>query len=99
MAVPVAYADDVLGVLEVLDPTRQPRAGVSDLDLLIMIAAQAGLALRNLIRHRAARAALHTHGAAYTQFAEIVEEFERLEPARREAGLALLAAMQTLLRT
>jgi GAF domain-containing protein len=98
MAVPVAYADEVLGVLEVLDPTTRPRAGVSDLDLLAMIAAQAGLALRGLLRHRSARAALHTHGAAYAQLAEIVGLFEQLDPVRRTAGLTLLAAVHTLLR-
>jgi GAF domain-containing protein len=98
MAVPVRYADEVLGVLEVLDPQRaQP--GIDDLDLLTMLAAHAGLTLRGLLRHRTARAALADHGSRYADLAEMVGTFERLDKPRREAGLALLDAMHTLLAT
>ncbi len=98
MAVPIVYGEDVLGVLEVLDPAAQFRANISDLDLLTMFAAQAGLALRNLIRHRAAQAALRGRGAVYAPLADLVATFERLDPARRDAGLALIGAVQTLIR-
>lgn len=96
MAVPVIYADEVLGVLEVLDPQRaQP--GIDDLDLLTMLAGHAGLALRGLLHHRVARAALADHGAKYADLVEMVGTFERMDVPRREAGLALLGAVHTLL--
>lgn len=96
MAVPVSYAGEVLGVLEVLDP-HGTRPNIDDLDLLTMFAAQAGLALRNLVRHREARLALAGHGAGYAELAAIVGAFERLGGERRDAGFALLGAVHTLL--
>jgi GAF domain-containing protein len=96
MAVPVSYADEVLGVIEVLDPQRT-HPGIEDLDLLMMLAAHAGLALRGLARHRAARAALTDHGAKYADLAQMVGTFEQLDGPRREAGLTLLGAVQRLL--
>ncbi|MER7266856.1 GAF domain-containing protein [Micromonospora carbonacea] len=99
MAVPVTYRDDVLGVLEVLDPAPHVRADLSDLSLLTMFAAQAGLALRHLVRHRAAQTALRQHGADYAHLAEIVGTLRDAEPARRDAGLALIGAVHMLIRT
>lgn len=96
MAVPVSYAGDVLGVLEVLDPTGT-RPNIDDLDLLTMFAAQAGLALRSLVRHRQAQSALTHAGAEYARLATIVGAFERLDARRRDAGLALLGAVHELI--
>lgn len=96
MAVPVAYGDEVLGVIEVLDPQRS-YPGIEDLDLLMMLASHAGLALRGLAHHRSARAALADHGAGYAHLAQMVGTFERLDGPRRAAGMALLGAVHTLL--
>ncbi|MEU5275288.1 GAF domain-containing protein [Streptomyces asoensis] len=46
MAAPLLSQQRVLGVLEVLDPSPRPRAGLEDLDLLSLFAAQAAIALR-----------------------------------------------------
>lgn len=96
MAVPVTYTGEVLGVLEVLDPRREHQ-DIGDLDLLTMLAAHAGLTLRNLLRHRTARAALTDQGARYADLTAIIGAFERLDGPRREAGLVILGAMHTLL--
>jgi GAF domain-containing protein len=46
MAAPLVSGDDVLGVLEVLDPVPQSRSSLSELDLLALFARQAAIALR-----------------------------------------------------
>lgn len=46
MAAPLVSGEDVLGVLEVLNPAPQSRSNLSDLDLLAMFAGQAATALR-----------------------------------------------------
>jgi GAF domain-containing protein len=46
MAVPLLHGDEALGVLEVLDPHPQARAAIAELELLVMFAHQASVALR-----------------------------------------------------
>ncbi|GAA0947066.1 GAF domain-containing protein [Nonomuraea longicatena] len=46
MAVPLLHDDEALGVLEVLDPHPQARAAIAELELLVMFARQASVALR-----------------------------------------------------
>lgn len=46
MAAPLVSAGQVLGVLEVLDPTEQSRSSLGDLELLALFANQAAIALR-----------------------------------------------------
>ncbi|MEV4318208.1 GAF domain-containing protein [Actinocrispum sp. NPDC049592] len=46
MAAPLLSGGQVLGVLEVIDPTEQSRSSLSDLDLLALFAGQAATALR-----------------------------------------------------
>ena len=45
MAAQIAHAGSCLGVLEVLDTSRQPRGSFADLDLLSLLAGQAAIAL------------------------------------------------------
>lgn len=46
MAAPLLHRDRVLGVLEVLDATRQSRSSLTELDLLSLFARQAAVALQ-----------------------------------------------------
>lgn len=50
MAAPLIHGEDVLGVLEVLDPSPQARSGLSELDVLALFARQAAVALHVLTR-------------------------------------------------
>ncbi|MCU1684441.1 MAG: histidine kinase [Amycolatopsis sp.] len=53
MAVPLIDAEDVLGVLEVLDPAPQSRSNLDELELLTLFACQAAIALRVVTTRRA----------------------------------------------
>jgi GAF domain-containing protein len=46
MAVPLLYGEEPLGVLEVLDAHPQARVAIAELELLVMFARQASVALR-----------------------------------------------------
>jgi GAF domain-containing protein len=50
MAVPLIAEGQVLGVLEVLDPSPQARSSLRELDVLALFAGQAAAAL-HLVRH------------------------------------------------
>jgi GAF domain-containing protein len=97
MAVPLLEEDRALGVLEVLDRPEQSAFTLAEMDLLGLFANQAAIALSLLQRARRARAALDGEGelAALAQFASRLEEADE---EKREAGLALLAALGRLLR-
>jgi hypothetical protein len=49
MAAPLIHRDQVIGVLEVLDPVPQARSSLDELDLLMLFARQAAAALRVLV--------------------------------------------------
>ncbi|MDQ2836374.1 MAG: GAF domain-containing protein [Actinomycetota bacterium] len=55
MAAPLIYQDQVLGVLEVLDPVAQSRSDLAELDLLLLFAGQAATALRIVLDQRSRR--------------------------------------------
>jgi GAF domain-containing protein len=97
MAVPVAYRSDVLGVLEVLDAQPRSRSSIADLDLLMMVAAQAGLSLHSLIRSRAAHEAVVTAGAEFERLAVLVRLLTNMQPAQRATGLRLVDSLHELL--
>jgi GAF domain-containing protein len=97
MAAPVLHHQEVLGVLQVLDPHPQSRSSIADLDLLMMFAGQAGLSLNGLTRGRTARAALHGAGAEFERLADMVRLLADLPPERRAAGLKLVDSLQAML--
>ena len=80
MAAPLIHGDQVLGVLEILDPSAQARSGLPELDLLALFARQAAIALRIVTTDRAGSAAAAPgmpprQRAAATQ---LIRELERL---------------------
>jgi len=97
MAVPLLEEDRALGVLEVLDRPEESAFTLAEMDLLGLFANQAAIALSLLQRARRARSALDGEGelAAVARFAARLEEADE---DRREAGLALLRALEQLLR-
>ena len=97
MAVPLLAEDRVLGVLEVLDRPADTAFTLAEMNLLGQFANQAAIALGLLQRARRARAVLDGEGreGALARFAARLEEAPE---ERRDAGLALLAALERLLR-
>lgn len=88
MAAPLIYQDEVLGVLEVLDPVAQSRSDLAELDLLLLFAGQAAIALRMVLAQRSGRDA---------ELAAAVRNVQQLAPSDRAAGVALIDAMRELL--
>ncbi|WP_237534373.1 GAF domain-containing protein [Streptomyces sp. SID3343] len=97
MAAPVVHREEILGVIQVLDPHPQSRSSIADLDLLAAFAGQAGLALHGLVRSRAARRALDLGGAEFERLAEIVRVLAELGPAQRAGGLRLVDSLHEVL--
>ncbi len=96
MAVPVLHEELALGVLQVLD--RQTTFSLGEMDLLGMFANQAAIALDLLQRARTAKAVLDESEVDVTAVARLAVALDALEDERREAGLALLRALEELLR-
>ena len=98
MAVPLLHGEAALGVLEVLD--RPERAGftLEEIDLLGLFANQAALALELLRRAQKAREALDGSGDEAGQVARLAEAVANLPEERREAGLALLSSLESVLK-
>jgi GAF domain-containing protein len=96
MAVPLLVEERALGVLEVLDRPSDVRFTLGELDLLGLFANQAAIALDLLQRGRRAQAALAGDGELGA-LARLATGLDSADPERREAGLALLRALERLL--
>ena len=97
MAVPILHGDDVLGVLQVLDRPERATFSLAEMELLGLFATQAAVALALLRQARRARAALDGAGADAALVAELARAVDRLDPDKREDGIALLGALARVL--
>ncbi|MFI0777009.1 GAF domain-containing protein [Streptomyces sp. NPDC021212] len=99
MAAPLLHGDEVLGVLEVLDRSREVRTTLAAMDLLALFSAQASVALR-LVRHgRRTHPTEGGPGGAYDAGVDgLVRALAALRGERREAGRRLAGALGELLR-
>jgi GAF domain-containing protein len=97
MAVPLLHDERVLGVLQVLDRPENSRFSLQEMELLGLFANQAAIALDLLASARRARAALEGSGDA-SALARVAAALDRLEDDKREAGLALIRALEGVLR-
>ena len=96
MAVPLLADDRVIGVLEVLDRTREERFTLAEMDLLSLFAGQAAIALDLMLRAR--RAGEATRGAGELgALARVAARIEFAGEEARAAGLELLRALEQLL--
>jgi GAF domain-containing protein len=98
MAVPLLHEERALGVLEVLDRPGRPGAALEEIELLGLFAAQAAIALDLLLAARRARSALEGSGNELETIAQLAAAVDSLEGDRRASGLALLTALEELLR-
>jgi GAF domain-containing protein len=96
MAAPLLRDEEGLGVLSVLDRPAERPFSLAEMDLLVLFARQAALALQVVQRARGAGSALEGEGDTAV-VARVAEAIERLEGPRREAGMRLLGALEELL--
>jgi len=98
MAVPLLHQDRALGVLEVLDRPSQAAFSLAEMELLGLFANEAAIALDLLQRAREASAVLEAEGGAEVEaVARFAVRLADAEPERREAVLAVIAALERLL--
>jgi GAF domain-containing protein len=97
MSVPLLHEERALGVLQVLD--RQSPFTLGEMELLGLFGNQAAIALDLLQRARRAKAVLEEGEPDVAAVARLAATLDELEDERREAGLALLRALEQLLRT
>jgi GAF domain-containing protein len=97
MSVPLLYEERALGVLQVLD--RRSPFTLTEMELLGLFGNQAAIALDLLQRARRAKAVLEDGEPEVAVVARLAEALDELEDERRETGLALLRALDDLLRT
>ncbi len=84
-------------MLQVLDRPR-PRFSLGEMDLLGLFANQAAIALDLLQRARTARSVLDGAGADVAAVARLAAELDGLEGKKRDSALALIAALEDLLK-
>jgi GAF domain-containing protein len=98
MAVPLIHEDTVLGVLNVLDRPQRARFSLAEMDLLELFAAQAATALRLLLQARRTQAVLAGAGDDLEAVARLAATVDGLDGFRREAGLRMLADIDSVLQ-
>jgi GAF domain-containing protein len=98
MAVPLLHEEDPVGVLNVLDRPQQERFSLEEMELLGLFANQAAIALDLLRKSRRARAVLEESGTDVETLARLAGRLDELEGKEREAGIALLRALESLLK-
>jgi GAF domain-containing protein len=94
MAVPLSDGDQVLGVLEILDPGPGARANIAELNLLGMFATQAAIALQIAARGRYAQQVLTTAGGEFAEFITLVQALQQLDGNGRAVALQLFGSLK-----
>jgi GAF domain-containing protein len=97
MSVPLLVEERALGVLQVLDRPQRSAFSLAEMELLGLFANQAAIALDLLQKARRAGAALDDKGEIAV-VARIAAELDALEDERREHGLTLLRALESVLK-
>src|ERR671911_1697887 len=98
MAVPLLHQEDPVGVLNVLDRPQEARFTLEEMELLGLFANQAAISLDLLRKARRARAVLEESGADVEALARLAGSLDQLEGKEREAGIALLRSLESLLK-
>jgi GAF domain-containing protein len=96
MAVPLLHEEEAVGVLNVLDRPQQARFSLEEMELLGLFANQAAISLDLMQRARRAKAVLENGDADAAALARLAARLDALEGTRRQAGVELLKALETL---
>jgi GAF domain-containing protein len=96
MAVPLLHEEDPVGVLNVLDRPQESRFSLEEMELLGLFANQAAISIDLLRKARRARSVLEDDDADAVALARLAARLERLEGARRQAGVDLLRTLEIL---
>jgi GAF domain-containing protein len=98
MSVPLLVEERALGVLQVLDRPHRPGFSLQEMELLGLFAIQAAIALDLLQRSRRAKAALEEGAGDVAVVARLAAALDELTEDRREQALALLTALENVLK-
>jgi GAF domain-containing protein len=98
MSVPLLVEERALGVLQVLDRPHRPGFSLQEMELLGLFANQAAIALDLLQRSRRAKAALEEGAGDVAVVARLAAALDELTEDRREQALALLTALENVLK-
>jgi len=97
MAVPLVHGESTLGVLQVLDRETSRTLSLSEVDLLILFAHQAAIALELLQTARRAQAVTATGSGATAVVARLGALLESSDDDDNAAGVRLLEALEAVL--
>jgi GAF domain-containing protein len=96
---PLLHEERSLGVLNVLDQGASQQVGLADMAVLGRFAAHAAMALAAVEATRRAQTLLAEGGAGGEALARVARALDAVEGSRREAAVAVLEALELLLRT
>ena len=97
MVSPLRRGERTLGVLSVLDRGATGRSTLQELELLVVFATQAAVALDVTEAARRASALLDRDAIEETALARLLDSLDALEGERRDAATRLIAALADLL--
>ena len=96
---PLLHREQSLGVLNVLDQGASVQSGLADMALLGRFATHAAMTLAAVEATRRGQALLAEGGLGGEALARIARALDSAEGARHDAAVALLDALETLLRS
>jgi GAF domain-containing protein len=97
MAAPLLRREEILGVMEVLDPAPNPVSPLGAVQLLALFAGQAAVALAVVRRNRATFQLLARERGEPSELTQVARLLDELGDDRRAAGVDLLDLLHRLL--
>jgi GAF domain-containing protein len=97
MAAPLLRREEIIGVMEVLDPTPNPVSPLGAVQLLTLFAGQAAVALAVIRRNRATFRLLARERGEPSELTQMARLLDELGDDQRAAGVDLLDTLHRLL--
>jgi GAF domain-containing protein len=97
MAAPLLRREEIIGVMEVLDPVPNPVSPLGAVQLLALFAGQAAVALAVIRRNRATFQLLAREQGEPSELTQVARLLDELGDDRRAAGVDLLDLLHRLL--
>jgi GAF domain-containing protein len=97
MAAPLLRGEEIIGVMEVLDPTPNPVSPLGAVQLLALFAGQAAIALAVIRRNRATFRLLARERGEPSELTQMARLLDELGDDQRAAGVDLLDTLHRLL--